>query len=226
MTARSAVDTYFEAINESYAALFGAVTASMERNRRLSSSFLTEVQRGQHELLELGRAVAAEPSELRHMPRRVQASAERGRERLREVQRQWLDESAQARKESLEAFERMQAQQRLMEDSTAELAGHTLDAIIDRLQDGLQRLIEPAEAQRGARHARQPNQERVASEQRAAPPAPKVAVGARRNRASPPEWLASSASPATADDVNPETPTTAPDTRRGAARASGAPVTP
>jgi hypothetical protein len=226
MTARSTVDTYFEAIRESHAALFEALTASIGRTHRLSASSLTEMERSQHELLELGRAFAAAPSELRDMAGRVQASAERGRERLREARRQWLDEFAEARKETLETFERVQAQQRIVADSTEELARGTVDVVIDRLQDGLRRIIEPTEAQHGARTAPQPNGERAAGTQRAGPPPRKVAAEARRKRTVPPAWLTSSAPPATAVDADPETPPPAPRALRGAARASDAPVSP
>ena len=227
MTARSAVDTYFEAIEESNAALFEAVTASIGRTSRLASSFLAEMGRSQHELLELGRSFAAESSELRDVPRRVQASAERGQERLREVQRQWLDEFAQVRKETLETLERVEAQRRVIDDSTAELARRTLDTVIDRLQGGLQRLIEPTEAPRDVRQPRQANQKRVGRTQNAAaaPPPPKAAAKARRRRTSPPTWLASSAPPATSVEASAETPTTAPEQDRGAALVSDAPVT-
>jgi len=225
MTAKSAIDTYFEAIQESQSALFEAVTASIGRSSRLSSSFLVEVQRSQQELLEFGRAFVAQPSQLLDMPRRVQASADRSQERRREVQREWSDEFAQARTETLETLERLEAQRRVIDDRTAELAQRALDTVIDRLQDGLHRLIEPAEAAHGAREPGPANQKRVAPTQSAAPSPPKVAAKARRKRTSPPPWLASSASPATPIEASAATPTTAPEERRGEALPSDAHVT-
>ena len=225
MTPKSAIDTYFEAIKESQEALFDAVSASIGRTSRLSSSFLLEMQRSQRELLEFGQAFAEKPAELRDLPQRIQASAQRGQERLREVQRQWADEFAQARDETLETLGRVEAQRRVIDDSSVELARRALNTVIDGLQDGIHRLIEPAAAQHAAPPPRKAQQKRVAPKQKAAPPPPKAAAKARRKSTSPPSWLASSPSRVATGEGSAETPTTAPDTHPSAERPSDAPVT-
>jgi hypothetical protein len=150
MPANTPLQTYFEAFNESYDAFMDAVQSGAERGYRLSTSFLTEAQRGQHETLELGRTFVAEPTSVRGTYRRFRESADRRRARLRELGRQVIDELAHSRTEARETVERIATQQRVAEDATVQLAHNALNGIIDRAQARLQRTLEGAESGRRA----------------------------------------------------------------------------
>src|SRR5437870_4903656 len=106
MPANTPLHRYFDAFDRSYDAIMDTVQSGAERSYRVSSIVLSEVQREQHELLELGRAFAAEPRNLRSTYSRVRQSAERGRARRRELRREVIDELTESRSEARETFSR------------------------------------------------------------------------------------------------------------------------
>jgi len=139
MPTNTPLHRYFDVFNQSYDAIMDAVQSGAQRSSRLSSVVLSDVQRGQHEMLELGRAFVAEPRNVRGTYRRVRESAERGRARRRELRRQVIDELAQSRSEARETFSRIATQQRIAEDATMQLARDLFHGMIDRAEARLAR---------------------------------------------------------------------------------------
>ena len=63
MAAKEPVQKYYDALISSYDILTDAVTKAHERGMNVSRQFATDVAKGQREALELGRKLAAEPTD-------------------------------------------------------------------------------------------------------------------------------------------------------------------
>ena len=63
MAANDQVQKYYDALIETYDVLVDAIEKSNERGIKMSKQFATDVIKGQREALELGRKLAAEPTD-------------------------------------------------------------------------------------------------------------------------------------------------------------------
>lgn len=64
MPANDQVTKYYDALIESYDVLINAIEKANDRGLKISRQFATDVVKGQREAIELGRRLAAEPTDL------------------------------------------------------------------------------------------------------------------------------------------------------------------
>ncbi len=142
MTARSAIDSYFQAILEAQRLLGDATISALERNRRLSSSTLSDMQRQGQELIGVGRALTDGSREQGRLSRVSREYAERSRERAIARRDEWRAAIGEARDETIELAERMETERRRTEDATVAYIGELLDSVITAAQTNLRRVGE------------------------------------------------------------------------------------
>lgn len=103
----STSDKIFDALNESYRAMLDAIKAGNERGYRVSQTLIEEAERGQREVLELGRRFAQDPADLAGFSTALMEATTKAQNRALELTRQWFDELSGASTEAREAMQRM-----------------------------------------------------------------------------------------------------------------------
>ncbi|HEX5478434.1 MAG TPA: hypothetical protein VFY79_01810, partial [Dehalococcoidia bacterium] len=107
MPKNSAVDKYFEALNDSYDAIIDAIKAGNERGYRISTTLLSEAQRGQREAVDLGRKFAGDPTDVAGFYRAMMESTTKAQGRALELTRQMFSELSESGGETRETIEKV-----------------------------------------------------------------------------------------------------------------------
>jgi hypothetical protein len=138
--ANQAVDKYFEALTQSYDAIIDAIKAGNERNYRLSTTLLSEAQRGQREAVELGKKFADDPTDVGGFYRAVMESTTKAQGRALELARQMFDELAESRTDTREAIEKVVKANRSAGEAAVEAARDVASTTADRVRTGVSRV--------------------------------------------------------------------------------------
>jgi DNA anti-recombination protein RmuC len=160
--AQTAADKYFHALTESYDAIIDAIKLGNERGYRVSSSLLTEAQRGQREAIELGRKFADDPTDVGGLYRAMMESTTKAQGRALELARQMFDELSDSRTETRDTIEKVVKAQRAAGEAAVEVVRDVAGTTAERVRTGVQRVTSrttgAAEeaAKNGAAKARKP----------------------------------------------------------------------
>ncbi|HZP57253.1 MAG TPA: hypothetical protein VFC53_06830 [Dehalococcoidia bacterium] len=140
MAKSTAVDKYFDALSESYDAIIEAIKQGNERGFRVSSSLLSEAQRGQKEALELGKKFAEDPTDIGGFYRAVMESTTKAQGRALELARQMFDELAESRTEARDTIEKVVKANRIAGEAAVEAARDVASTTADRVRTGVSRV--------------------------------------------------------------------------------------
>ena len=116
----TAVDKYFEALNDSYDAIIEAIKASNERGYRVSTTLLSEAQRGQREAVDLGKKFAEDPTDIGGFYRAMMESTTKAQGRALELARQMFSEISESGGETRETIEKVVRAQRSAGEAAVE----------------------------------------------------------------------------------------------------------
>jgi hypothetical protein len=140
MVQNPAVEKYFEALTESYDAIIDAIKAGNERNYRLSTTLLTEAQRGQREAVELGKKFADDPTDVGGFYRAVMESTTKAQGRALELARQMFDELSESRTDTRDAIEKVVKANRSAGEAAVEAVRDVASNTADRVRTGVGRV--------------------------------------------------------------------------------------
>jgi hypothetical protein len=146
MAKNSAVDKYFEALNESYDAIIEAIKAGNERGYRVSATLLTEAQRGQREATQLGRKFAEDPTDVAGFYRAMMESTTKAQGRALELTRQMFSELSESGGETRETIEKVVRAQRAAGEAAVEAARDVAGTTAERVRTGVNRVTNRAAA--------------------------------------------------------------------------------
>ncbi len=136
----TAVDKYFEALTESYDAIIDAIKAGNDRGYRVSSTLLTEAQRGQRESVELGKKFAEDPTDIGGFYRAMMESTTKAQGRALELARQMFDELSESRTDTRDAIEKVVKAQRSAGEAAVEAVRDVAGTTADRVRTGVSRV--------------------------------------------------------------------------------------
>jgi cellobiose-specific phosphotransferase system component IIA len=102
-----AEEKFFNALNDSYDALLEAIRAGTERGYRVSKEFMEQAQKAQREAVELGKKVAAAPTDLAGFYGVVVEATSKAQSRALELAREWLGELGDSGKEARDAIQQV-----------------------------------------------------------------------------------------------------------------------
>lgn len=136
----TAVDKYFEALTESYDAIIDAIKAGNDRGYRVSSTLLTEAQRGQRESVELGKKFAEDPTDIGGFYRAMMESTTKAQGRALELARQMFDELSESRTDTRDAIEKVVKAQRSAGEAAVEAVRDVAGTTADRVRTGVTRV--------------------------------------------------------------------------------------
>ncbi len=139
--ANPAVDKYFEALTESYDAIIEAIKAGNERGYRMSSTLLSEAQRGQREAVELGKKFAEDPTDVGGFYRAAMESTTKAQGRALELARQMFDELSDSRTDTRDAIEKVVKAQRAAGEAAVEAARDVAGNTAERVRTGVNRVV-------------------------------------------------------------------------------------
>jgi hypothetical protein len=144
MAKNDAVDKYFEALTQSYDAIIDAIKAGNERGYRISTTLLSEAQRGQRESVELGRKFAEDPTDVGGFYRAMMESTTKAQGRALELARQMFDELSESRNDTRDAIEKVVKAQRAAGEAAVEAARDVASTTADRVRTGVSRVTNRA----------------------------------------------------------------------------------
>jgi hypothetical protein len=140
MAQNPAVDKYFQALTESYDAIIDAIKAGNERGYRLSTTLLSEAQRGQREAVELGKKLAEDPTDVGGFYRAVMESTTKAQGRALELARQMFDELSESRTDTRDAIEKVVKANRAAGEAAIEAARDVASNTAERVRTGVSRV--------------------------------------------------------------------------------------
>ncbi|MBF6600803.1 MAG: hypothetical protein IVW36_09875 [Dehalococcoidia bacterium] len=144
MAQNEAIDKYFEALTDSYDAIIDAIKAGNERGLRVSSSLLSEAQRGQREAVQLGRKFAGDPTDVRGFYRAMMESTTKAQGRALELTRQMFDELSESGSETRDTIEKVVKAQRAAGEAAVAAARDVAGATADRVRTRVERVTNRA----------------------------------------------------------------------------------
>ena len=100
-------EKFFDALNDSYDAIIEAIKAGNERGYRFSKTLIEEVEKGQKEVLELGRKWAGAPTDAAGLLGSVVEAMAKAQSRGLVLARDWLAEVSESRTEARDALQRV-----------------------------------------------------------------------------------------------------------------------
>ncbi len=103
----STADKIFDALTEGSAAVMGRIKSGNERAYRIANTLLGEAERGQKEVLQLGRTFAQSPTDVAGLTATLFEKSGEAQDRAFELTRQFVDELATANRETREAARRV-----------------------------------------------------------------------------------------------------------------------
>jgi len=148
-TATSTADRIFDALNESYEALLEAIKAGNERGYRVSKNLIEETERGQREVLELGRKFAGDPADLAGFSTAVMEATTKAQSRALDLTRQWFEEFSGAGTEAREAIQRVARANREAGQAAVEVARGMFSRTTEAFQSAVGRAASAATAATG-----------------------------------------------------------------------------
>lgn len=138
-TTTSTADRIFDALNESYAALLDAIKAGNERGYRVSKALIEEAERGQGEVLELGRKFAQDPADLAGFSTALIEATTKAQGRALELTREWFEELSGASNEARDAVQRVVRANREAGQAAVEVARGLFSRTTEAFQSAISR---------------------------------------------------------------------------------------
>jgi len=102
-----AEEKFFDALNESYDALLGAIEAGSERGYRVSKEFIQEARKAQREAVELGKKLVEAPTDLAGFYGALVEATSKAQSRTLELAREWLGDLGESGKEARDAIQQV-----------------------------------------------------------------------------------------------------------------------
>ena len=128
-----AEEKFFDALNDSYDALLGAIEAGRERGYRVSKDFMEEARKAQREAVDLGKKLVEAPTDVAGFYGAVVEATSKAQSRTLELAREWLGDLGDSGKEARDAM------QKVMKANQA-----AARAAVDAARSGLARAREAA----------------------------------------------------------------------------------
>ena len=128
-----AEEKFFDALNDSYDALLGAIDAGSERGYRVSKEFMEEARKAQREAVDLGKKLLEAPTDVAGFYGAVVEATSKAQSRTLELAREWLGELGESGKGARDAM------QKAMKANQA-----AARAAVDAARSGLSRAREAA----------------------------------------------------------------------------------
>jgi cell division septum initiation protein DivIVA len=100
-------EKFFDALNDSYDALLGAVEAGRERGYKVSKDFLEEARKAQREAMDLGKKLVEAPTDVAGFYGAVVEATSKAQSRSLELAREWLGELGDSGKEARDAMQKV-----------------------------------------------------------------------------------------------------------------------
>jgi cellobiose-specific phosphotransferase system component IIA len=126
-------EKFFDALNDSYDALLGAIEAGRERGYKVSKDFIEEARKAQREAMDLGKKLVEAPTDVAGFYGAVVEATSKAQSRTLELAREWLGELGDSGKEARDAM------QKVMKANQA-----AARAAVDAARSGLARAREAA----------------------------------------------------------------------------------
>jgi hypothetical protein len=98
-------EKFFDALNDSYDALLGAIEAGRERGYKVSKDFIEEARKAQREAMDLGKKLVEAPTDVAGFYGAVVEATSKAQSRTLELAREWLGELGDSGKEARDASE-------------------------------------------------------------------------------------------------------------------------
>ena len=102
-----AEEKFFDALNESYDALLGAIEAGSERGYRVSKEFMQQARKAQREAVELGKKLVEAPTDLAGFYGALVEASSKAQSRTLELAREWLGEFGESGKGARDAIQQV-----------------------------------------------------------------------------------------------------------------------
>ena len=102
-----AEEKFFNALNESYDALLGAIDAGRERGYRVSKGFVEEARKAQREAVDLGKKLVEAPTDVAGFYGAVVEATSKAQSRTLELAREWLGELGDSGKDARDAIQKV-----------------------------------------------------------------------------------------------------------------------
>jgi cellobiose-specific phosphotransferase system component IIA len=102
-----AEEKFFDALNESYDALLGAIEAGSERGYRVSKEFIQEARKAQREAVELGKKLVEAPTDLAGFYGALVEATSKAQSRTLDLAREWLGDLGESGKEARDAIQQV-----------------------------------------------------------------------------------------------------------------------
>jgi hypothetical protein len=102
-----AEEKFFNALNESYDALLGAIETGSERGYRVSKDFVEEARKAQREAVDLGKKLVEAPTDVAGFYGALVEATSKAQSRTVELAREWLGELGDSGKEARDAIQKV-----------------------------------------------------------------------------------------------------------------------
>jgi hypothetical protein len=102
-----AEEKFFDALNDSYDALLGAIEAGRERGYRVSKDFVEEARKAQREAVDLGKKLVEAPTDVAGFYGAVVEATSKAQSRTLELAREWLGDLGDSGKEARDAIQKV-----------------------------------------------------------------------------------------------------------------------
>jgi hypothetical protein len=102
-----AEEKFFDALNESYDALLGAIEGGSERGYRVSKEFIEEARKAQRDAVELGKKLVGAPTDVAGFYGALVEASSKAQSRTVELAREWLGELGESGKEARDAIQKV-----------------------------------------------------------------------------------------------------------------------
>ena len=100
-------EKFFDALNDSYDAIIGAIKTGNERGYRFSKTLIEEAEKGQREVLELAKKWAGAPTDAPGFLGSVVEAMAKAQSRGLVLARDWVAEASESRTEARDAIQRI-----------------------------------------------------------------------------------------------------------------------
>ena len=102
-----AEEKFFDALNNSYDALLGAIESGSERGYRVSKDFVAEARKAQREAVDLAKKLVEAPTDVAGFYGAIVEATSKAQSRTLELAREWLGELGDSGKEARDAIQKV-----------------------------------------------------------------------------------------------------------------------
>jgi hypothetical protein len=139
MPQTSAIDKFFDAVDDAYNVALDTLKAGTDRGYRVSKGLIEQAEKGQREALQLAHTIATAPTDLGKTTGAVVETLTKTQGRVLEISRQWLDEALDSQQEAREALRRWIEANRQAGEAVIE----TSRGFVGRAQERARQVVRP-----------------------------------------------------------------------------------